>query len=627
VLLLVVPLVVLALASGASAARPVLQPSAVLDGPSADVGTLGGLSMASDGTGGLVYLKLVAGVEHVFVSSLASGAFGKPQQVDPALAGPSSQPVIGASSNGLLLIAFVNGDQLYVVTRPSSTAPYGSPQPLAGGASNPAIAVSVNGKGYLAFTAFGSGGHDVRCAYYHAGQWATEPSPLDAVPADDAGTGVGRPRVAAAGDGVGIVVWGEAGHVYSRRVWATSPSVVFEQADVPTFAGANEVAAGLPAIAAGDDSSYATVALQEQFAGTAGVQSRILVRRLRGSLYESAVAADGLTPTTPDNAVNPQVVETGVDSGLLTSGRLGSNQVVAAQLGQFGNAGAISSAQRVDTLPNASPPQAVPATTGSYSGLVAWQHDPGLGPREIRARFYSGSSSAPEMAVSSPTLGPTNAANGLAAGGDIAGDLAVAWIQGSFGFSAIVAAQLYAPPGGFGLTGMPKYIRQARPSFRWSPSQERWGPVRYTVSVDGAQAAPTAATSWRLPQPLAEGPHILQVTAVNQANLTAFARPLGIWVDTIPPRAQLTLSGVARARSIVRIKVRYTDTTPPTGRVGSGVASVIVKWGDGATARIGQVAAHAYARQGRYAVTVIVTDRAGNAVRLSRRIRIAARRR
>jgi hypothetical protein len=623
----VVSIVALAVASGASAAQPVLQPSAVLDGPSAEVGTLGGLSLASDGTGGLVYLKQVAGVEHVFVSSLASGAFGKPQQADPALAGASSQPVIGASSNGLLLIAFVNGGQLYVVTRPSSTAPYGPPQPLAAGASNPAIAVSVNSKGYLAFAVDGGGGHDVRCAYYHAGQWALEPSPLDAVPADDAGAGVGRPRVAAAGDGEGIVVWGEVGHVYSRRVWATSPSVVFEQADVPTFAGGNEVAAGLPAIAAGDDSSFAEVALQEQFAGSAGLQSRVLMRRLRGSLYESAVAADGLTPTTPDNAVNPQIVETGVDSGLLTSGRLLSNQVVEAQLGQFGNVGAISSAQRVDTLPNASPSHAVPATTGSYSGLVAWQHDPGLAPAEIRARFYSGSSSGTEMAVSSPALGPTNAANGLAAGGDIAGDLAVAWVQGSGGSSAIVAAELYAPPGGFGLTSMPKYIRQARPSFRWSPSQERWGPVRYNVSIDGTQVAQTAATSWRLPQPLGEGPHVLQVTAANQANVTTFARAVGIWVDTMPPRAQLIFSGVARARSIVRIKVRYTDTTPSTGRAGSGVASVIVKWGDGATARIGQFAAHAYARQGKYRVTVIVTDRAGNVERLSRRIRIAARRR
>jgi hypothetical protein len=525
------------------------------------------------------------------------------------------------------LIAFVNGGQLYVVTRPSSTAPYGSPQPLAGGASNPAIAVSVNGKGYLAFAVDGSGGHDVRCAYYFAGQWALEPSPLDAAPADDAGAGLGRPRVAAAGDGEGIVVWGEAGHVYSRRVWATSPSVVFEQADVPTFAGANEVAAGLPAIAAGDDSSYAEVALQEQFVGTAGLQSRVLMRRLRGSLYEGAVAADGLTPATLDSAVNPQIVETGVDSGLLTSGRLSSNQVVEAQLGQFGNVGAISSAQRVDTLPNASPPRAVPATTGSYSGLVAWQRDPGTGPTEIRARFYSGSSSGPEMAVSSPALGPTNAANGLAAGGDNAGDLAVAWIQGSGASSAIVAAELYAPPGGFALASGPKYVRQPRPSFRWSPSQERWGPIRYIVSIDGAQVAQTATTSWRPPQPLAEGPHILQVAAVNQANLTAFARGIGIWVDTIPPRARLTFSGVARARSIVRIKVRYTDITRSTARAGSGVASVIVKWGDGATARMGQFAAHAYARQGKYRVTVIVTDRAANVGTLTRGIRIAARRR
>src|SRR5205807_3468852 len=106
---------------------------------------------------------------------------------------------------------------------------YSGPQALAAGASNPAVGISIHGKGYLAFTASGAGGHDVRAAYYNAGQWALESAPLDAAPGDDAGTGAGRPRVTAAGDGVGIAVWGEAGHVYSRRVWATSPSVVFEQ--------------------------------------------------------------------------------------------------------------------------------------------------------------------------------------------------------------------------------------------------------------------------------------------------------------------------------------------------------------------------------------------------------------
>ena len=91
----------------------------MIDGPSAAIAGLGGLSIARDGTGGLVYSKAVAGVPHVFVSALVGGRFQAPVQVDPALSGASSQPVIAAGNGGLLLIGFVNGGELYVVDRPS----------------------------------------------------------------------------------------------------------------------------------------------------------------------------------------------------------------------------------------------------------------------------------------------------------------------------------------------------------------------------------------------------------------------------------------------------------------------------------------------------------------------------
>ena len=97
--------------------------------------------------------------------------------------------------------------------------------------------MSPFGKAYLAFTAAGDGGHDVRTAYYNQGQWALGSSPLDANPADDAGAGSGRPQVATAGDGIGIVAWGESGHIYTRRVLGTSPSIVDEQADPPSISG------------------------------------------------------------------------------------------------------------------------------------------------------------------------------------------------------------------------------------------------------------------------------------------------------------------------------------------------------------------------------------------------------
>jgi hypothetical protein len=617
VLTLVLPLSVASVA----AAQPIPQPAVTIDRPSGGVAALAGVSLARDGGGGAIYLKSVAGVQHVFVSRVISGNFAAPEQIDAGLTSASSQPVIAAGPSGMLLIGFINGGQLYVVSRAGTNSPYGAPQPLAAGAENPALALSIHGKGYLAFTVAGSGGYDVRAAYYVNGFWAVESAPLDASPGDDAGTGAGRPQVAAAGDGVGIVVWGEAGHVYSRRVWATSPSVVFEQADVPSFAGSAEVSADSPVIGAGDDSSFADVAYTERVSGALGQQSRVLERRLRGSLYEGAVAADGLAPGGPDGAYGPQIAESGQTHGLLTSSRLSSNQVYSAALG---DGGLIVGNSRIDTFQSTAAPYAIPTMAGFYSALVAWQRNPGSPfPAEVRARYYDGTNYGPDVVISSPAAGPTDAAAGLAASGDIAGDVAVAWVQGSGKQTQLSGALLYYPPGSFGPQSAPKYSRRASPVFAWSSSREQWGPINYRLTVDGVQVAQTNRTSIRAPHPLSDGPHSWQVSAVNQVGIATPARAAAVQVDTVAPSVQFMLIGRQRRGVSLRLSVRTTDA-PTAGEIGSGVASVLVRWGDGRSARVLHGARHAYARAGTYRITVTVTDRAGNASRITRLVRIVS---
>ena len=185
-------------------AAPSAAPPTVLDGPSANIVALSGVSVARDGTGGVAYLKDVGGVQHVFVSRLA-GSFQATRARRHRAPGASSQPVIAAGNGGLLLIAFINGGQLFVVDQASTTSGFTTPSVLASGASNPAIAITNLSKAYLAFTANDGSGHDVRGAYYYQGNWEVEPGSFNVTSADDAGTGTGRPAVAAAGDGVGIV--------------------------------------------------------------------------------------------------------------------------------------------------------------------------------------------------------------------------------------------------------------------------------------------------------------------------------------------------------------------------------------------------------------------------------------
>ncbi len=48
----------------------VILPAVTIDGPSEEIVGFGGVAMAEDGTGGVVYLKRVDGVAHVFVVAL-----------------------------------------------------------------------------------------------------------------------------------------------------------------------------------------------------------------------------------------------------------------------------------------------------------------------------------------------------------------------------------------------------------------------------------------------------------------------------------------------------------------------------------------------------------------------------
>ena len=111
--------------------QPTLAPAnTVVDGPSPDIRSLNGLAIARDGGGALVYTKTVGAVAHVFLSRLTAGAFQPPVQVDAGLAGPSSQPVVAAAQNGLVLVAFINGATLYVAQATSATSPLSAPAAL-----------------------------------------------------------------------------------------------------------------------------------------------------------------------------------------------------------------------------------------------------------------------------------------------------------------------------------------------------------------------------------------------------------------------------------------------------------------------------------------------------------------
>lgn len=614
-------------ATAATRRTPTLSPTnVVVDGPSADIQSLNGLSVARDGSGGLVYVKDVGGVAHVFVSRLLGGSFQPPQQVDAGLSTASSQPVIAAGQGGLLLVSFVNQGSVYVAQATSTQVPVAAPALLFAGAVNPSLSLSPSGKAYLAFTTVGAANDQVRAAFYSSGQWSVEPDPLNADPSAAAGMGGGRPSIICAGDGVGIVAWGEGGHIYTRRVVGTSPSVAVLQADPIAVDGWQVISTSDPAISSGGDSSYASVTFQAELANGTARQSRVLMNHLHAGQYDGIFQADGLQTGGPEGADQPQTAVTEFGAGWVTSETDQSHQLLATVLGT--NAGA-QSIERIDSSSNKSAPDAVAATAGVTSTLIAWQQTPGIsGPAEIRVRYApDGSDLEPEQVVSSPTFGAANADSGLAAGGDVSGDGAIAWVQGTGANTQVVTAQLYQTPGNFVPAVTFRYATSANPALAWSPAAELWGAPSYTVEFDGAPIAQTYGNGIRTPAPVANGRHTWEVTATNQAGLTTAARAATVFVDTVPPLAIVRLTGRRTVELRQTIAVRRSDPPPPgaPSSAASGLASTVVRWGDGTRVQIGHTARHTFKRARTYTVTVTVTDRAGNRTVVTRRLTIKAK--
>lgn len=624
-LLLTAAAALLASASPAAAQPPVAGPPSVIDGPSSAIlrpASLG-LSVARDGTGGLVYLKAVGGTAHAFVSQLVGGLFHPPVQVDTGLGGVSSQPVIAAGTGGLLLVAFINGGRLYAV-QANAAGQFGPPVSIAGGAVNPAISITSFGKAYLAFAVAAGSGHNVRSAYYYNGRWALESPPLNATPADNAGTGTGRPTVAAAGDGIAIVAWGESGHIYSRRVWGTTASVVDERADAAP-PGCAESSAADPVVGAGGNSSYASVAFRELDTCGGDQRSRVLMNRLQGSKYDGIVQPDGLSGDTTESADDPQMAVTEYGEGWVTSVRTGSENVFA---GWMGDNGAYIGTQEVNSLGNVAAPYPAPAVAGLNATYIAWQQEPGsTGGGDIRVR-YAGTAAAlgPETIVSSPAEGPTDAADGIAADGDVTGDAAVAWLQGGPGATVVMVEQMYQPPTAFSGLNPHGYANASQPVLAWN-TPLGWGPVRYSLIVDGASMGQTYSTSLLVPVPLTDGPHSWRVIATNPAGQGSQTSGATIFIDTVAPAARIGLLGRATAGAQLRVSIGYGDH-PPAGQpasYASGVAKVTVNWGDGTVVHVHlgkRLVIHRYRRPGRYKITLLVTDKAGNATRVLRLVTV-----
>ena len=396
--------------------RPAFFAGDAIDGPSPDIRSLGDLDLARDGTGALTYVKRIDGVDHVVAARFEGGVFQAPEPTRRgacrarARSRSSAPPTAGGSSSCSPAAA-------------SSTASCGPParagrsRRRSGAGSDPAVDLSINGTAYASFTS----AQDVRVARLdrRTNAWGLIEQPADADPARAAGVGAGRSRVAISADGVGVVTWGEAGHVYARKMFGAGLSTAPQDLTPASFEDRVAAVSDLPVIDAEDDSSYAWVAFRQRFADGG---TRILARRQRGTSFDPPVAVDepgGEPVAEPRIDLNGRGVAVAATTGTQT----GQAMMAITDRDVFGAGGRLFA-------PSVVAPSVVPAIAENNDGLIGAVLGVAGESPYVRVRTIDDRKLGPEQVLSRPELGSVVPQLGFDVATDRASGAIVAWVQG-----------------------------------------------------------------------------------------------------------------------------------------------------------------------------------------------------
>jgi hypothetical protein len=594
------------LAGAPAVAQAAFFPGEQVDGPSPDILSVEDVDVARDGGGALLYRKLDGGVPHLFMSQLTDGALATPARFDAGIGPATQQAVLTTANDGRMAVAWVAEGQLWTSVRPRNAQQFTAPRLLTDNASNPAIDMSINGATYLSFTQ----GGDVKVARANRDDpaFTVLAAPVDVNQAADAGTGPRkRSRVAVAGDGTAVVVWGEDGtdgrtHVYSRRIFEQRLSVAPQDLTLTDFGGRPAGPADAPEIDIEDDSSYAQVVFRQTF--NDGGPSRAIMRRLRGSQYEEAVAVDAGAA-----GGGGRVDLTGRGEGLIAT-QLVSGEVIGSTL--FNNA--VNFSTRFDTGASGVNSQPVPVIGENEDGTIAWIN----ADRTVRAR-ENDSVERPvltgEAVLSNPAFGPVDPARGFDASGTRAADAVVAFIQGEGAERRIVAGYNDRVPG----RPMGSNTQRVRrfETFRWSPGINVLGAPTYRILLDGRPIGETRETSLTpAPGTVPEGEHTWQIVVIDRRGQQQVSRTRRLRIDNTPPTIRATFRRRGRVLTVIP---RAGD---PDGAQPSGVNRIQIDFGNGRRQIVRGRFTYRYPRGGSYRVRVRVLDRAGNEAVLERRVTI-----
>ncbi|HTY96502.1 MAG TPA: hypothetical protein VMB91_05635 [Solirubrobacteraceae bacterium] len=634
----------LAMAALAGSARAVILPATTLDGPSQNIVGFGGVAMAEDGTGGVVYLKRVDGVTHVFVSRYIGGQWLPPMQVDTEEPFGASWPRIGAANGGELIVVWATpfatregkpvyellGSELGPGAESFGPAIFIDSNIEEATGTNPDLAVSSTGQADVVYRVVqplatnisllrpGDVVEQVRVAHFDGLRWSNlgainrNPSSSMRPP-----TAENAPSIAIGPTGNGVVVWQEPDVEGVARIWARRLFGGALDYVMPVSATTYN---GLPLSTDADAPSVAFSHLGQAevaYRQPAGVGSplpgpRVFLNILpdgesvNGAEFEGARVIDPGLAGGASATVGPPSIDIDEQRGVqLLYDANGMPRMVE------GAASELSPAVQLGP-PFAGPePFAVSVLDPLGGGVAAWPseespHHPAVA---IREDFPEGS-----VQTALVSGGAGGEVDELSVGRSGLGDGIVAFRQGEFGDAAIVAAQATAPPEPFVVTVPKVWVKPGQAKVAWLPSTSADGPLTYRLVLDGhAQGyfQGNQLTANVDPRGLSSGRHRLQVLAVDRDGQSTLSAPDTLLIAGVPPRVKIS---TRRGQSL---SVLVSDPYD-----GVAKSSVSVSFGDGSTGHGRLRLRHRYPHAGVYLVTVRSRDRLGNGGTVRRWVRV-----
>jgi hypothetical protein len=629
-LLVVVPALLVA-----AAALPVATPEAgaaivpptVLDGPSSSVLDVDGAALAPDGSGGVVYRKLEDGAAHLFVDRFLDGTWSGPIRVDVGQIGPATQPTIAAGAGGELLVTWVQ-PWAFIATTAGATpslhyelmsavlqrgaASFGQIVRVDdvgdGTAAFPSLAMAPNGNAYVAYRVVtnprpegplrpGDETVEARVARFNGLAWSSLGT-INRLPGQVTArrpNATNGPVVGVNSAGQAVVVWQEAdaegvARIWARRLFGTVKGTVMAVSPTQVNGKPVTVDADAPALALNE---FGGAEVAFRLAGGTGSPlgaSALMLDRLStpgsGKVSSFAGAASVATGSTVGA---PQVVAAG-NAGFTVACPVGG-QIALVNVGEAGETQTSLGPGEGPAFVSSSP------TSGTE---VAWAATgpEGLPTVELQERYATGGWQSGYL--SAPLSGPIGGVFAAASG---EGDQLIGFEQGSGEDAQVVGTFAQSPPESFYASAPAGWVQPQKALLTWKAAAQGIGSVTYSVLVDGRIiAGGLHQLSLRLPAgALGNGVRQVRVLATDQLGQRTMSPVVRVKVQSEPPLVQVR----RLPRGRVRVRV-YGD------RAGIKSKATLVRFGDGQVARHRDTVVHAYARPGRYVVTVQAVDRVGN---------------